>query len=1039
MHVIDIYADRDAAGLAELWEASQDVWLGGFHGGVPLTPARIRQAEENNDHLTTLVARSADQVIGYCSVRPRFGEPSVAYVGELGVHPAWHGKGVGRDLLREAIAFATRHGFPRIDLHTWVGNQRALSLYKRAGFLWVPGTHVLMENYLPSLLRQPLLEDFLERGDWYASLRQPIHLAPDDELEVGRPTFRYHFERNGRSLTAVIDRTSRAISSLVGDDWHVTLTAPIVSTSGQAASARLEIRLPDLAARTSVVATLRVTGAGNAERSAALDDRFIGDLEVPIEAPALAAPDTGKVTGILFAGGCTTTLAAAIIVAPLISIELLQSDAALAGVPQQVTVRLRNNRLQPAQFQISFMASDGLAISPHLQDVSLRPGASRDLPIQILASRPGLFELTAGVHRVAQRNELLQPVSTFPYPVVDEFDAIAHQTGEALVLENSHCRAQLALTGGVLELRERASGVQHSQLPTLGPPMPNPELSNLQFVGRIEKTATGWRALATAELPRWPGVCFERSVEIGASPVLRVQHRIRNRGPTDHVFSLSLSHAASGPATPALTTVLPLQSGRLVADGPQFPDWRDGAPPFAENWFVRQKDEGVFGVIWPGVAELRWEGWRGATLTLPDVLVPAQFERRFADVTLYVGAGNWQPVRATWQRQEISPPQLDASIAPIGPLALLPPAPLLLCSQQAAHENATVWSSAARPQAVDVEAVPPAGWQLNVAPVQLGRLDQGNLGNIQFTARRGAGRFADIGEVRLNGERDRAEAPVYLLAPGSSDLPVQVSEATRSDRKVYTIDNGYYQLAVAPDFAGSAIGFRESGVDFLKSAYPRPGVLPYCNPWFGGICPQVGPLGETEPGLGGYLDRESLTAGLVNDREFLGQQWRGLRLSSTLATANHVQVAVEYLTLGESPILLLGIEIENRGQVSIPFGVGWTVYLSDRAPDQARWLRWRDSLDGFRRCSRNKVEIIPAERWVLAGQGDAVSSVALAVAPPLNALAIDVGTDGAHLGAFGKITVPPSGTLRLLAALAIVERTVEAKVLAEALSRSAPA
>jgi len=318
-------------------------------------------------------------------------------------------------------------------------------------------------------------------------------------------------------------------------------------------------------------------------------------------------------------------------------------------------------------------------------------------------------------------------------------------------------------------------------------------------------------------------------------------------------------------------------------------------------------------------------------------------------------------------------------------------------------------------------------------------MDQRNPRDVAITARRVNGRFADIGEIRVTGERDRAEAPVYLLAPGSSNRPVRVSQGARNDRTVYTIDNGHFQLDVAPDFAGSAIGFQESGDELLKSSFPRPGVRPYSNPWFGGICPQIGPAGEAEPGLGGSLDRSAFAVGLINDYDFLGQQWRGVRLRGILATAYHIQVAVDYLTLGDSAILLLGIELANRGRIGIPLGVGWTVNLRDRAPDRPKWLRWRDSSEGFRGCSRNKVEVIPAERWVLAGGGDADSALALAVASPLNALAIDLGTDGAHLGAHGKVDVPPGGTVRLLAALANVERTVEAQVLAEALNRSTPA
>ncbi len=1035
MFVIDRYTDSDAPGLAELWQASQDVWLGGFHGGVPMTPERVRQAESGSDRLLTLVARAGKRVIGYCRLGLRFADPSAAYVAELGVHPAFHGQGVGRDLLRRAIDFAITAGYLRVDLHTWPGNERALPLYKRAGFLWVPGTRVLMENYLPTLLKQPLVEKFLDQQDWYASLRQPVSMAPDDDFEQGRPVFRYHFRRDGQSLSIILDRASRAVMALSSDDWQVGLIAPVATTPGRASSAHLQIRRPNGESTTPALATIRLTGGSASERSMVLTDTTT-DLALPMEAPRHNLASMATVTGTLSIEGKITSLSAAIVLAPLVSVELLQSEAAMAGVIQQVTVRLRNNHVQTAQFQISLTPTDMLTVNPRRQDVTLTPGTSRDLPLQILASRAGVYELGIGLISDRHNGTILQPIMTFPVPVVDEFASIAYQTKEALILENVHFRAQLILNGGALELRERSTGVQHSQLPTLGPPTWNPLVSHVGFSGRIARTTTGWRAVLTGELSRWPGISFERAVEISASPVLRIQHRVHNRGPTDHLFTLSLSHGQPGPASPGVTNVLPLEAGLLTAEQPQFPDWRDGSPPFAENWLAREKDGGVLGVIWPTGSDVRWESWRGAILTLPPVLAPSQHERKFVDVSLYLGPGDWHAVRATWQRHQSTGSAFDVSAPLLGALATLPPALTVVCQNGESQAETTVWSIAARPQSVEIAAEPPDGWVLQVAPRDLGLLDQSVSRDVRIMARHEAGRFADVGTLLLHGERDTSGSPVYLLDPGRSDAPVVIRETFQEGHRVYSVDNRRFQVVVVPGFAGSAISLRDGDHDILWSAFPNPGRLPYCNPWFGGISPQIGPIGETEPGQGGFLDSEKLTATTVDAEVFRGQRWRGVRLSGVSSTVGHLQIAVEYLTLGESPILLLALDLINQARIAVTLAVGWTVNLSDLAPDQPKWLRWREAWTGYRRCSPHKVEVIPAERWVIAGQGNTPTGTALAVAPPLHALAIDLGPDRAHLGAYGTIPLLPGSRVRTVAALANVERTIEARVLAEALSRA---
>ena len=86
----------------------------------------------------------------------------------------------------------------------------------------------------------------------------------------------------------------------------------------------------------------------------------------------------------------------------------------------------------------------------------------------------------------------------------------------------------------------------------------------MQISGRIARTTTGWRAVLTGELSRWPGISFERAVEISASPVLRIQHRVHNRGPTDHLFTLSLSHGQPGPASPGTGLAGPVTADTMA-------------------------------------------------------------------------------------------------------------------------------------------------------------------------------------------------------------------------------------------------------------------------------------------------------------------------------------------------------------------------------------------------------------------------------------------------------------------------------------------
>ena len=61
------------------------------------------------------------------------------------VDPAYHGRGLGRRLMDEAMDFCTRMGFPKVYLTTFKGLDAARHLYDKAGFQIVheeEGTHL---------------------------------------------------------------------------------------------------------------------------------------------------------------------------------------------------------------------------------------------------------------------------------------------------------------------------------------------------------------------------------------------------------------------------------------------------------------------------------------------------------------------------------------------------------------------------------------------------------------------------------------------------------------------------------------------------------------------------------------------------------------------------------------------------------------------------------------------------------------------------------------------------------------------------------
>jgi RimJ/RimL family protein N-acetyltransferase len=80
------------------------------------------------------------RIIGWCDIsqaKPRPERPGFAHFGAvgMGLDEGYRGRGHGTALLRAALAHADRIGLERVELQVFAGNDAALALYKKLGFV----------------------------------------------------------------------------------------------------------------------------------------------------------------------------------------------------------------------------------------------------------------------------------------------------------------------------------------------------------------------------------------------------------------------------------------------------------------------------------------------------------------------------------------------------------------------------------------------------------------------------------------------------------------------------------------------------------------------------------------------------------------------------------------------------------------------------------------------------------------------------------------------------------------------------------------
>jgi ribosomal protein S18 acetylase RimI-like enzyme len=134
-------AAHDAAELASLrWESRDESERARepFDTFAPRFASWLQQAVRSRDwHIA--VACAGARIVGCMFLRrvdtvpvPGIRERAWGYVTHAYVAPEWRNRGIGRAMLGQLIEVARALGL--VELHTWP-SQRAISLYRRAGFL----------------------------------------------------------------------------------------------------------------------------------------------------------------------------------------------------------------------------------------------------------------------------------------------------------------------------------------------------------------------------------------------------------------------------------------------------------------------------------------------------------------------------------------------------------------------------------------------------------------------------------------------------------------------------------------------------------------------------------------------------------------------------------------------------------------------------------------------------------------------------------------------------------------------------------------
>ena len=190
---------------------------------VPLvTPEALIVANERTDCIGIYLLKKDGEIISMLHVSDKYGDGKVAVFSGAETHPRYQRRGMfWRQLFGPCLREMCESDFEYIEAITWTFNRKGIPLYKRIGFRGVPGTSLVMENYLPMILRHPATRAFFAGHDYIRTLQNRRSYGYDSKEFQGMRLFEYHWRAGLDELLVIVDWQRKQIVSIQGSAWAV--------------------------------------------------------------------------------------------------------------------------------------------------------------------------------------------------------------------------------------------------------------------------------------------------------------------------------------------------------------------------------------------------------------------------------------------------------------------------------------------------------------------------------------------------------------------------------------------------------------------------------------------------------------------------------------------------------------------------------------------------------------------------------------------------------------------------------------------------
>lgn len=882
--------EKHAKSIADMWNRSFESWGG---DNAYRTEQSVLTEHENSTLLKVFLAVADGEVIGYCSFSHYKEDSGALYIPLLNVRPDFHGRKVGKRLVRRAVEETIKLGWPRLDLYTWAGNVKAVPTYKKSGFFWEKRdetTHLM--NFIPSVLQTGAVKHYFETIDWYNDSIREISVQPDGHKENGFDYFTYEWVKGGLRLKMEVERTGRGLRLIETEDYLITATIPDQHQLPFGATYPVVYEAVN---KSGKPLSLQISGKGNPQisfelnetRVVAATERIGGRFFIhPVEEEQSVYQTHPVVEAELLINGLPAVFKLGVLPKYPVKVKLeLPERTFYPGEKLELDVIVENEYSTDTSFIFSLPSDSILSFGQTELQIDVPAKGRRSLTIPGVLESYGIWHHTIEVRKAEGNTEspVLQQEISLVFPGADA--AFGGKTNKEWLISSGRYSARLDKSDNTLKLYEGVKNVISLPFPKCGLPYTNEFKKNSPLEVRFTKENGAIVLEAGYKLSAKEGLLLTMVVKLHNNGLVSRHFRIHNPLDADQAQELilkdSFEFGLRGGVIPYNGKYLDLSQGADASS----PDYWE-VEKFTENWMYATSGESPRGISWPAELQLIQDSWMHAVEHSLG-RIPAGGTVETGPLRMMLGTwSDWSDFRAYAQlqgnRQDLcAEQQLEVNINHGNPF-VSGPLTLFIREEKKSYLDGEI--------RIDSSAGSIMKAQIKVQGSQ-------QLSEISLPLNRSGSADPDLLNIHL--DMDIYELDRSMLVFPVSDQPVVQQTLQAGKAGVLTADNGVLQIKASSDFAPGLFSLTHQGQEWLESSYPQPVPKSWWNPWVGGMLTWVNDIS-----LRSYME-EPRTAAYAALKDNQGNQWSGIRMSVTFEK----NIKYRGLTLHQYFMLLPGVPV----------------------------------------------------------------------------------------------------------------------------------